>query len=256
MKEEKDEKVEVKENKNKKSNKGIIIGIIVVVAIIAIVGIGFFAYHGQQVALLTTETQKVVATKIVNDDGTINNDAQIDMEIKTKGGYAVVEETLKNYLNETLTLAKEAENIYDEETLGNIVSIENIKNDGPDFIETKAKIAEMKKTGEEYIYKFIELCNEEKLLSAIDDKSVSDYYKKLYKQLATDEQAGKELNDTLTDLENAKTTISESFDYLNNIVNFLSENKSSWILKGKQIMFYDQAKLNEYNKLVLAVPGK
>lgn len=178
------------------------------------------------------------------------------MEIKTKGGYAVVEETLKNYLNETLTLAKEAENIYDEETLENMVSTENIKNDGPDFIETKAKIAEMKKAGEDYIDRFIELCNEEKLLTAIDEKPVSDYYKELYKQLVTDEQAGKELNDTLTDLEEAKATISESFDYLNNIVNFLSENKSFWTLRGKQIMFYDQAKLNEYNKLVLAVPRK
>lgn len=253
MKNEKEEKIEVKEKQNKKS---IIIGIVVIVAIIAIAVIGFFAYHGQQVVLLTSETQKVVATKIVNEDGTINNDAQIDMEIKTKGGYAVVEETLKNYLNETLTLAKEAENIYDEETLENIVSIENIKNDGPDFVETKAKIAEMKKAGEEYIDKFIELCNEEKLLSAIDEKQVSDYYKALYKQLATDEQAGKELNDTLTDLEDAKTTISESFDYLNNIVDFLSANKSSWTLQGNQIMFYNQSKLNEYNKLVLAVPGK
>jgi len=238
----------------KKSKKGLIIAIIVIVAIIAIAVVGFLAYHGQQVALLTVEIQKATSIKMVDERGTINKDAKIDMEIKTKGSYAVVEETLKNYLNETLTLAQGAENVYDEETLKNIVSIENIKNDGPDFVTTKAKIAEMKTASEEYLNKFIDLCNEEKLLAAIDDKPVNDYYKELYKELATDEETATELSKTIEELETAKTTVTASFDYLNNIIEFLSTNKASWTVQGNQIVFYSQAKLNEYNKLVSALP--
>ena len=240
----------------KKSKKGMIIGIIIVVIIIAIAVVGFFAYHGQQLALLTTETQNAVAVKTVNDDGTINKEAKIDMEIKTKGSYAIVEETLKSYLNEALTLAQQADSLYSQEEIENTLSIENIKSDGPDFVQTKEKIAQMKKSGEEYIDKFIELCNEENLLAAIDDKQVSDYYKELYKQLATDEEAGKELANTVSELETLKTDLLAAFDYLNSIVEFLSDNKSSWTVEGEQIVFYSQAKLDEYQKLIEEAPGE
>ena len=240
----------------KKSKKGIIAGIIIVVITIAIAVVGFFAYHGQQLALLTTETQNAVAVKTVNDDGTINKEAKIDMEIKTKGSYAIVEETLKSYLNEALTLAQQADSLYSQEEIENTLSIENIKSDGPDFVQTKEKIAQMKKSGEEYIDKFIELCNEENLLAAIDDKQVSDYYKELYKQLATDEEAGKELANTVSELETLKTDLLAAFDYLNSIVEFLSDNKSSWTVEGEQIVFYSQAKLDEYQKLIEEAPGE
>lgn len=240
----------------KKSKKGIIIAIIIAAVIIAIAIIGFFGYHGQQVALLTVETQKAIATKTTYEDGSINKEAKIDMEIKTKGGYAIVEETLKNYLNEVLTTAQEAENLYQEEEIENILSAENIKTDGPEFVKTKAKIAEMKKAGEEYIEKLINLCSEEKLLAAIDEKEVDDYYKELYKQLATDEEAGKEVEETVRELEKSKTTLTSAFDYLNSIVEFLSNNKSSWEIEDNQIVFYSQQKLDEYNALLSAMPAE
>lgn len=234
----------------KKSKKKIIISIVVIIAIIAIAVVGFFTYHGQQVALLTAEIQKATGVEAVNADGTINRDAKIDMEIKTKGGYAVVEETLKSYLNEAITLAQGADSLYDQEQIENTLSIENIKNDGPDFVKTKENIAQMKQDGEEYIDKFIELCNEEKLLSAIDDKQVSDYYKELYKQLAIDEGASEELKNSISELEEAKADLVEVFDYLNKLVEFLSDNKSSWTVEGEQIVFYSQDKLDEYQKLI------
>ena len=57
------------------------------------------------------------------------------------------------------------------------MSFENIKNDGPEFTQTKAKIAEMRKAGEEYIEQLLSLCEKERFLTVIDDKDISDYYK-------------------------------------------------------------------------------
>lgn len=260
MKEKEENKVETTVEETvtpkKKSKKGIVIAIIVIAAILVLGAVVFFGYHAQQLALLTVEAQKASSTKMVTATGAINKNAKIDMEIKTSGNYAIVEETLKNYLNEALTLAQGAEEVYNQDEIKELISITNIKKDGPDFVETKAKIAEMKKAGEEYIDKFIALCKEENLLAAIDEKPVSNYYKELYKRLATDEDAGKELEQTVADLEEAKTTITQSFDYLNNIIEYLSNNKSEWTTQGNRIVFYNQAKLNEYNKLVLAAPGK
>ena len=98
---------EKKEKKKTNQKTKIILGVIAIIVIVAIVGIaGFINYHKKQVELLNQEAEKILNIQITNSDGSINKDAQIDMEIKTKGSYSVVEETLKQYLNEVLTLAK------------------------------------------------------------------------------------------------------------------------------------------------------
>ena len=72
-------------------------------------------------------------------DGTVDQDAKIDMEIKTKGSYAVVEQTLKEYLNETLETSKKAPEIIKTEDIEKLMSFENIKNDGPEFTQNKKR---------------------------------------------------------------------------------------------------------------------
>ena len=85
-----------------KSKKGVIIAIIIVLVIIAVSVIGYFTYIGNQIELLDTEINKSlgILENIANEDGTINKDIQIDMEIKTNGKFAIVEEAFKNYMNE------------------------------------------------------------------------------------------------------------------------------------------------------------
>lgn len=247
-------KTEVKTEKKKKSKKGLIVAIIAIVLVI-IVGVSIFVgYHATQLATLTEEVNQINLTELLESDGTINKEATIDMEIKTSGSYAVVEETLKNYLNETLELGKQAEDIISEDELQNLVSFENIKNDAPDFVQIKAKIAEMKKSGEEYIDKFITLCNKDNMLSAIEGKGVSEYYKELYKKLAIDENDEKELDEAIEELNKARNQITVGFEYIENMVNFLSEHKSDWTIQGNQIMFYKQSVLDEYQKIVSNTP--
>ena len=52
-------------------------------------------------------------------------------------------------------------------------------------------------------------------------------------------------------------TFSQSFDgfnYFSNIINFLSDNKDAWVIENGQVLFYNQAKLNEYNTIVMQMP--
>lgn len=246
--------VKTEEKKAKKSKKGLIIAIIAVVLAI-IIGISLFvAYHSSQFALLVSETSKITSMEMLKADGTVDPNAKIDMEIKTKGSYAVVEQTLKEYLNETLETSKKAPEIIKTEDIEKLMSFENIKNDGPEFTQTKAKIAEMRKAGEEYIEQLLSLCEKERFLTVIDDKDISDYYKEIYKKLAVDEETEKELNETKEKGEKAKKQITASFDYIENIFNFLSEHKSDWTIMGNQIMFYNQSVLNQYQQIVSNVP--
>ena len=180
-----DKKVTSNENAKKgKSKKGIIIAIIIVLVILAVSVIGYFAYIGNQVELLNAEINKAMETleNLADENGTINKNVQIDMEIKTTGKFAIVEETFKSYINEVAELSKQADDIFDEETFENLLSEENIKNDGPEFVQTKAKISEAKTKTEEYLDKVIETCSKEKMLTLLDEKEISDYYKEVYKE--------------------------------------------------------------------------
>ena len=247
---------EKKEKEEKKQGKGKKIAIIVLVIIIAI-SIGIFAlinYHKTQLELLNQEAQKITELQITAEDGTIAENVSVDMDIKTTGQYAIVEETLKQYLNQALELAKEAENVYETEKIENILSIENIKADGPDFVKTKEKIAKMKQDSENYINEFVELCNPNKLVSAIDDKQVNEYYKEIYRTLALDEETKQELESAIAQMETQRTSINGAFDYLTEIVTFLSDNKSSWQIEGDQIMFKSQSMLDEFNELIENAP--
>lgn len=247
---------EKKEKQEKKQGKGKKIAIIVLVIII-VIAIGIFAlinYHKTQLELLNQEAQKISELQITAEDGTIAENVSVDMDIKTTGQYAIVEETLKQYLNQALELAKEAENVYKTDEIENILSIDNIKADGPDFVQTKENIAKMKQDSENYINEFVELCNADNLLAAIDDKQVSEYYKEIYRTLALDETTKQELESAIAEMENQRTSINGAFDYLTQIVNFLSDNKSSWQIEGDQIMFKSQSMLDEFNELIENAP--
>ncbi len=239
-----------------KSKKGVIIAIIIVLVIIAVSVIGYFTYIGNQIELLDTEINKSlgILENIANEDGTINKDIQIDMEIKTNGKFAIVEEAFKNYMNEVAEISKKADDIFDEETFENLLSEENIKNDGPEFVQTKAKISEAKTKTEEYLDKVIETCSKEKMLTLLDEKEISDYYKEVYKEAIEEATESEDLEKTNAELKETKTQISEVFDYMNKILTFLGDNKSAWTLEDGQITFNSQTKLNQYNELVKEIP--
>lgn len=130
--------------KHHKIKKGLIVVIIIIV--LFLIGLlGFAFYHAKQIVELAKELHDVSAiTQIVDEDGNIDKNVEVDMTIKSKGGYAVIEETYKNKINEALQLAKNAGELYSEQDIIEILSIDNIKNDGPEFVETKARLQKMK----------------------------------------------------------------------------------------------------------------
>lgn len=250
VKQEEKTKTVKSKTKMKKKTK-VIIGIIVAIVAVILIGISIlFAYHKKQLEILNEEGKKILSIQVTDLSGNINENANIDMDIKTTGGYAVVEETLKNYINEVITLSKQADEIYEEENIENILSIENIKEDGPDFTKTKENVNTMKQNAEDYLNKFIELLDEQKILARIDDKPVNQYYKQIYIALATDNKTSSEFKEVKTQMEETKENLNNAFNKITEVVQFLSDNKDSWAVQGNRIMFNNQQKLNEFNQKV------
>lgn len=248
---EKIEKVEPAKKKMSKKTKGIIIAVILIVLAIAVGVAVLIGYHAGQLALLEQETNQVLETIYQAQEKGIDDTTTINMEIKTTGGYAVIEEEFKSYMNQMLAVAKNINNLYNEETITQMVSIENLKSDGPEFTKTQEQIETMKTKTQEYFDEYIALSNLDKIMGAIDEKPISGYYKTLYRGFTTEnKQEQAELDQLAKELESSKTEVIESLDGLKQIFTFLSDNKSAWKIEGEQILFYNQSKLNEYRNMI------
>ena len=237
------------EKVGKKSKKKIIITVVIIVVLILLIAGGFIYYHGNQTGKLIAEVNKLSEIQIVNEDGTLVENP-VDMEIKTTGSYAVVEKTLKDYINDVVVETQELSKSLDEEKVMNLVSFDNIKEDGPDFTNTKAEIATMRQAIDDYITKMEEYTNEENMLSKIDDKDVGKYYKELYKQLAVDEESSSSMKEAIEELKAAQDEAKTALDDLETLFNFLSDNKDEWEIQGEQIVFTTQSAYEEYTNLM------
>lgn len=251
---EKAKKVEKKNDKKennpkKKKSKKWIIGIIIAIILIVVAIGAFISFHMSQLGALTAEIVKISEGQ-KNAQLDNRESLTVDMEIKTKGGYAVVEETMKNYINDLYTTVQNGENLIDIEEIGKIGSIENLKEDGPEFIKTKALIEETKQKISKYIADIKEKGNMEKIQTAIDNKEVGEYYKELYRQLVAENNPETTIEEAIKELEEAEKFTMEKIEQVSKIINFLSENKASWIIQNDQLLFKDTTKLKQYNNLV------
>lgn len=250
-------KEELNKEKNKeakkKSKKKIIITIILVLVVVFLLIAGFIFYHGNQLGTLIAEVNKIAEIEIADESGSLIENP-LDTEIKTKGSYAVIEKTFKDYMGEVVASTQNLLKTFNGDKMANFLTIENIKEDGPDFINTKQEISVMKQTLEDFDNVVSEYFDEEKLLAKIDDKDISDYYKELYKKLAVDEESSKQLKENMEKIEESEEILEDSIEYLEKIINYLSDNKNYWQIIDDQIIFTSQEKLNEYTKMALDVP--
>ena len=225
--------------------KKILIAILVIIVIVAIY-IGYLVYLDfQQEDRLREEFLEI--NELVNSQ-TIDIDTLNDRldRIVTTGDYAIVEDAFKSYLRESFDNNIQIANILEDKKIVTLLTAENYKEDGKDFVESKNYITETRKALEECKTKYTEAFTEEEAMSYINDKGLDDYYIDLYKREFVGDISSSDDN-TL------ETSIDEVIEILNiseNILNMLSENQDSWEINGENIVFETQDLTDEYNALI------
>lgn len=223
-------------DEKKSKNKKIIVIVAIVVAIIAVVGVvGFiFVNDFAQRAIIGSEMEK------------INISGEIDEEIKSSGKYADVEKALKDYVVEYQGIAVSVAKQYENEKLTNILSADNYKNDGPEFTESKKLIEDVKKQGEEAKTKLAEMVTDEYKDKRADEVGLTGKYKDLFK---TSIQLESELSDVNKTIDNVNNYLSK----IDDVFNFLKENKSNWEVKNNRVEFKSMSQVTKYNSLITMV---
>ena len=227
-------------------NKKVLIGVIVAVVVVAIALVGGFVYNQQnkikQENILKEEAEKLAKLDLTKDE--------IDMDIKTKGKYAIVEKTMKDYMKETQTVMTELIDLFNNSDLDKTLSSENLTKDAPEFVQTKEKLALLKTKLSEYSEKCDKLLNAENIENAINDKGVSKYYKELYVNLMLDDETKESIEKENTELKNSIEEVNKAIEGLEKIVNFLTENKDEWTVTDGRIQFKSITKYKEYYQIV------
>lgn len=227
-------------------NKKVLIGVIVAVVVVAIALVGGFVYNQQnkikQENILKEEAEKLAKLDLTKDE--------IDMDIKTKGKYSIVEKTMKDYMKETQTVMAELIDLFNNSDLDKTLSSENLSKDAPEFVETKEKLASLKTKLSEYSEKCDKLLNAENIENAINDKGVSKYYKELYVNLMLDDETKESIEKENTELKNSIEEVNKAIEGLEKIVNFLTENKDEWTVTDGRIQFKSITKYKEYYQIV------
>ena len=226
--------------------KKILITLLIII-VIALFGVGYFVFTDmqQEEKLKTelTELSELSNAQEINIDE-INN--RLD-RIVTKGDYATVENAFKTYLRENFNNSIQIANILNDEKITTLLTVENYKEDGKDFIKSKDYITTTKTTLEDCKNKYTEFLTEEKAMSYINDKGLDSYYTDLYKEEFVGDMSSASQDTTVQD------SIDEIIKLLNTsekVLNLLSENQNSWELDGENIVFDNQNLSNQYDELI------
>lgn len=224
--------------------------ILIIVGIIILIVIGVIAYFVitdlQQEDKLTAELQEI--SNLVNsqniDIDQINE--RLDRTV-TRGDYAVVEQSFKQYLKDNFDVSMKIADILNDEKLTTILTADNYKQDGKDFVETKNYISTTRDQLETYKTEYKDFFTEDKVMSYINDKNLDSYYTDLYKQ----ELVGDIESDNETGLvESAINDVIGILDIYEEVINFLVDNQNSWNVQDDTIEFTSESLQNQYNSLI------
>ena len=224
--------------------------ILIIVGIIILIVIGVIAYFVitdlQQEDKLTAELQEI--SNLVNsqniDIDQINE--RLDRTV-TRGDYEVVEQSFKQYLKDNFDVSMKIADILNDEKLTTILTADNYKQDGKDFVETKNYISTTRDQLETYKTEYKDFFTEDKVMSYINDKNLDSYYTDLYKQ----ELVGDIESDNETEVvESAINDVIGILDIYEEVINFLVDNQNSWNVQDDTIEFTSESLQNQYNSLI------
>ena len=235
----------MKEKKKMKTWLKVLLIIIGVLLLSFCLLVGYFVYSDLQVEKkINREVQEIedILNSIHFDEEAFEK--KLDHTVSS-GDYYKVERAYKNYLKDYYLLINRIIDFYNSIEVDDILSIENIKTDGKDFIKTRVKLDVYKVSCDKLRKSFDSMSDEETVMSYLKgdlDSYYVDYYKKIIGDVSQTEKE-KELSKYLS-------MSSDQIKGIKSIFDFLSGNKEHWTTDDNNILFDSNALIVEYQKLI------
>lgn len=217
--------------------------ICLILVIIAAVTGGVFVYlhMDKQVDVLNREAETIKKMDIKND--------KIDMKLYCTGDYMAVEDTMKEYIDSYLGEIEKFEAVMNDTRLSDLLAIDNIASDNPEFINSRELLNEKKQELEDEAQILTDMAKEENILAAIDEESINDFQKRLYDDVML-EKIGTNFFYPESEITKAKEEKLSKLDDMMSVFDFLQLNLGNWSIDNNILRFTNDQLLNEYRDLI------
>lgn len=231
----------------RKKNK-ILAGVIIAVLAIGLVVLGvIFGPEYYQKSVFLDEMERLSKINILEED--------IDMEIKSSGEYAKVEEAAKEYFSELSIYLREISAILSDESLNAIVSEDILTNDAPNFSDTLETISEVKEKFNTNITAFSEMMTEEAIMAKIQEKNPNEEFEEIYREaMMNDEEIINQLETVKQEIDASKINFNSILDYYDKLYRLLAENSGKWEYGENGLQISDSELLEKYQELLNTLP--
>lgn len=230
--------------KVKKGKKILIIIGLLLVIILSVIGY-LVVSDLKQEAILKQEIVNITNKDLITDN--------YQIEVKTTGDYAYIEEAIKTYFKKISDSSKLIDNTFNNEKLIEILSVENFQKDGPNFEESYKTLNTAREDLNNAIKTIIDLCNEEAIKNLIDKDKVEDYYYDLYLELMYNENDLKEMDDIKNKMVDTNNEINSFLDKVEDVLDFLKQNNGKWHIEAGQLYFDNNYLVDQYNNYYYAI---
>lgn len=210
----------------------------VVICIVTLGMLGLKLSGDKQAHLLNEEVEKLTNKNVATDSFD-------SIEIKTSGSYAAVERTIKQYFKEySDSYKKLMEDITrEQELLEDVLNVSSYGTDGKIFEETVSEVTEAKEQFSKDAAKVQALLEKDNIMARISTENVNSEYIELYRNYffgnsKLSEMIAKEKEEISATKKSVENTYTKTIDLLN----FLLENKSHWVIQNSKLVF-DNASL-------------
>lgn len=177
-------------------------------------------------------------------------------KIKTTGKYALVESSIKDYLDGYALEVQQATALMHDPQLSKILSYDNYLEDGPDFKNSIAYLEESKEKFNDQIDALVYDLEEEQIMNHIYERTKDEYYVDLYHELMFDDDMRDGLNESKELFQQTRSKMNNVYDVSLEVLNFLKTYNDSWELDNGEIKFKTNDLRNYYDTLIAKLDTK
>ncbi len=174
----------------------------------------------------------------------------------TRGKYAVVEKSIKKYLDDYHLELQEVLKLINDKELTTILSYDNYSTDGPEFTKSLEYLKTSKETFNKKVDDLINKFGDEEIKNNIYKSTKEEYYVNLYDKLMLSSNMRSNYNSTIELLKSTKSRMNNVYDTSIEVLNFLVLYKDDWVVEDGEIKFKTQDLYNYYNELISKVSTK
>lgn len=174
--------------------------------------------------------------------------------IRSRGGYAVLEKSFKNYINNYYDDYHDILILINDDKFKSILSYDNYSNDGPLFDFSIDYLNSVKNDFNNNIDNLIKMSSRKSISSYLYSKTSDSYFIKVADDLFLQDEVIAVFNRDKLVLIDIKDKVNKIIDNSLAVLSFLSTTSDYWILEDGEIKFVNQDLVIQYNNLVNDIP--